>query len=192
MRPRLAAIAVAIALAGAAHAGGNRVVDGSFGAGLSSWNPLYLDPTDSAFVYSFSGSDDYGVACPGSSCLAAGPAQTLTLTQLIATPELGTYQLSFDLRSLVTFSSDSAISVRFGGATLFHSAATEIGDWRHVSVLTGASAATTTLAIDFVAPAGNYYLGNVSLVSAVPEPQSYLMWLAGLAVVGWAVRRQSA
>ena len=195
MRPPIATVVAtvvaAVATAGAAHAGGNLVVDGSFSAGLSSWNPRYVEPSDSQYVYSFSGTDEFGTACSGLSCLASGPTQTLTLTQLVTAPATGLYRLSFDIRSLITFSSESAVSASFGGVRLYHSAATEIGEWNHVSLLTTVTASATPLSFDFVAPAGYYYLSNVSLVSAVPEPHSYLMLLAGLAVVGWAVRRRA-
>ena len=178
-------------MAGAAHGAGSLVVDGSFSAGLASWNPVFTEPSDSVFVYSFSGSDVFDVACKGSSCLASGPTQNLNLSQLVSTPLLGLYLLSFDIRSLSTFAPGNDINASFGGVRLYRSEATEIPDWQHISVLGKASASTSALSLDFTAPSGNYYLSNVSLVSAVPEPHSYLMLLAGLAVVGWATRRGS-
>lgn len=188
MRLRFVILAAA-ALAGAAHGAGNLVVDGSFSTGLASWNPVYTDPSDSDFVYSFSGSDIFDVACIATSCLASGPIQNLRIAQLIPTPALGLFRLSFDIRSLSTFPPGNEINASFGGVRLYRSEATEIADWRHIALLGKASASTSALSFDFIAPSGNYYLSNVSLVSAVPEPHSYLMLLAGLAVVGWAARR---
>ena len=192
MRFSVVVLAALAALSGGAQAAGNLVIDGSFSAGLANWQALYVDRSDSAFVYTYSGIDirPGNVGCIGASCLAAGPFLNLTLSQSIATPAPGVYGLSFDIRSLSTFSPGNSFSASFGGVQLYRSADTEIGEWQHVSLLGRASGSHTPLSFDIVAPSGNYYLSNVALVSAVPEAHSYLMLLAGLVVVGWAVQRR--
>ena len=55
MRFSVVVLAALAALSGGAQAAGNLVIDGSFSAGLANWQALYVDRSDSAFVYTYSG-----------------------------------------------------------------------------------------------------------------------------------------
>ena len=205
MRKTVLALTAMFALMGAAQASSNLVTDGTFVNGvngLADWNPSFADPSDSANVQHFSGPDTVfgsSINCtPASSCLAAGPIFGATISQQVATLVPGAYTLSFDIVSSATGPNPaqdiSTFGAIFGNALVYSSDTTVIDPWQHVALNVIASAPSTQLSFSFLTPPGAYYLTNVSVTEgalAVPEPQSYAMLLAGLAVLGWAARRRA-
>jgi len=99
------------------------------------------------------------------------------------------YVLSFDLSR--NGSSAPNINVSFdGGAATQFLGGTSLAP-AHYTMSYVATGASTSLAFSSIAGGSSgAVLDNVS-VTAVPEPETYAMLLAGLGLVGWARRRQA-
>jgi hypothetical protein len=59
--------------------------------------------------------------------------------------------------------------------------------WTNLYFQTGSASIAK---VEIVGAPSNYFVDNVTFISAVPEPETYAMLLAGLGVVGFAVRRK--
>lgn len=133
----------------------------------------------------------------GGAFAGKGVAQTIT-TQAGAT-----YTVSFDLGNSIDFNYryDSvglnALKVNFGAlnqtvsSTVLPTSTNPNNAWRHFDLSFVAQSESTTLS--FTGVQATYYIGldNVS-VTAVPEPETYAMLLAGLGVMGAVARRRKA
>ena len=213
-----AAFATLVAAAVPAHA--NLLVNGSFEQGafvnqgnqtmslaagsivIDGWTVL-TDPT--AWI---NAGNPFGLAASdGSRFLdltnySAG-APFAGMSQSFATMAGATYTLSFDLGGSNAWGRpDALIASAAGTSATFTtgpaSAATPNNDWYHESMTFTATGATTTLTLQ--GSAGFNYIGldNVSVVlssgpgpvPAIPEPGTWALMLAGLAVVGGVAQRR--
>jgi len=128
-------------------------------------------------------------------------------------------QLQFESRVLSapggSYANEAEVMLRGGGMTLVYDATSTLtslptsfdisltsGNWRVNDTFSGAAATDADLqtvlgdltalwinAEYFTPVVETIALDNVRLITAVPEPQTYGMMLAGLALVGWAARR---
>jgi hypothetical protein len=131
------------------------------------------------------------------------------LSQSFATTAGATYTLSFDLGGSNAWGRpDALIASAAGTSATFTtgpaSATTPNNDWYHESMTFTATGATTTLTLQ--GSAGGNYIGldNVVVdllsgpgptpdpVPAIPEPSTWALMLAGLAVIGGVARRRAA
>ena len=111
------------------------------------------------------------------------------IAQNLATSAGWTYTLSFDVFNSAT--SNASFEADFNGHSVY-SFSNQVHDWTHVTV-SGLAATSALTELKFGARNDPSFirLDNVSVtVSAVPEPETYAMLLAGLALVGVAARRR--
>jgi hypothetical protein len=119
------------------------------------------------------------------------------MTQTIATTPGATYALSFDLGGSNFWGRPDAITASAAGASAtFTTPSTGTNnDWQHVSMPFTASSATTTVLLQGAAGVNYIGLDNASVdlvsASAVPEPGTWALMLAGFAVLGSIVRRRA-
>ena len=174
IKKSLLALAVCLATSGAAFASTNLVTNGTFDSDANGWT-LSGDTSatgQSAGMYHFGSvySDAY-------------------LTQQLNTTSGGQYVLSFDLYSPNYF--DQHFGATFGGQSVYATQDQAFG-WTHFSFNVSASGNSTALVFNGYNSPSYYYLDNVSVTAAVPEPATGAMALAGLAALGLARRRQRA
>jgi hypothetical protein len=202
----VAALAAGLACAGAASAATNLVANGGFEApsevgqdyvnfssGFTGWNVL----VNNVDIVPYAGA--YGEGAPS----GGGAAQFLDLVGYGSTgavsQDLGlvagqTYNFSFDYANNAFSTSSASADVTLDGVLLTsvtHNTSTPTaGDWTHYSgsFVAGASgpyelAFTTTAGGN----SGGIFLDNVS-VSAVPEPATWALMLAGFGGLGAALR----
>lgn len=111
------------------------------------------------------------------------------ISQSLATSAGSTYTLSFDVFNSAT--SNSSFEADFNGVNVY-GFTNEVHNWSHVT-LSGllATGAATELKFGARNDPSFLRLDNVSVtVSAVPEPETYAMLMAGLGLVGFAARRR--
>lgn len=132
------------------------------------------------------------------------------LSQSFATTAGATYTLSFDLGGSNAWGRPDALIASAAGTSASFttgpaSATTPNNDWYHESMTFTATGTTTTLTLQ--GSAGGNYIGldNVVVdllseagpgptpdpVPAIPEPSTWALMLAGLAVIGGATRRRA-
>jgi hypothetical protein len=113
------------------------------------------------------------------------------VSQAVATTAGTSYLVTFSLGSSTFWGRPSALTVSAGGSSQTFTSPLTGGnnDWEQRTMTFVATGALTTLV--FSGAAGNNYIGldDVS-VTAVPEPASALLLLAGAAVVFGRVRRR--
>ena len=111
------------------------------------------------------------------------------------------YNLSFDMARNSNGPAGQGVAVNFGGVTgNFYSTASASNTlYSHTLNFTAASTGLATLSFASAAQAGtpfdNYsgaVIDNVSVMAAVPEPETYAMLLAGLGLMGFLRRRKAA
>lgn len=130
----------------------------------------------------------YG-AISGNSIDMLGTPGPGSLSQSLNTVANQTYQLSFDLSYNGGAYKD--IFFAFGGDTGTATATSNTGPFYHYVGNYTADATSTLLSFySFSANYSGVVLDNVS-VTAVPEPQTYAMLLAGLGLMGAIARRRS-
>ncbi|CAM5784430.1 DUF642 domain-containing protein [Rhizobacter fulvus] len=116
------------------------------------------------------------------------------MSQVIATQPGAVYSFSFDLGSSNLWGRPSAITASAGGtsATFTSPLTGTNNDWQHFSLAFTATSTATTVLLQGAAGINYIGLDNVSvdLVSlpAVPEPGTWGLLLAGLAVLAGAAR----
>ena len=113
------------------------------------------------------------------------------VSQTVLTTPGQAYQLSFDLGSSNIWGRPSAILASAGSTSGTFTSALTGGnsDWQSFMLPFTASSTSTTISL--AGKVGQNYIGldNVA-VTPVPEPASYLMMIAGLGLLGFAVRRK--
>ncbi len=165
--------AAALLAAGSSHA--ELVQNGGFDNGFANW--------------SLSGNLGFlGIDGSGAAYFGAVGSDTV-MGQDIATASTGLFEIQFDLRSVGNGTSD--FSVSFGGVDVFSTANTEFGT-THYDFFANGTGAQTLLQFEARNDPSYYYLDNVSVTAAVPEPASIALLLAGVGVVGFSARRRAA
>jgi hypothetical protein len=204
----MAAFAVGLACAGAANAATNLVANGGFEApsevgqdyvnfssAFTGWNV----PVNNVDIVTYAGA--YGEGAPA----GGGGAQFLDLVGFGSTGAISqdlnlvagkTYNFSFDYANNAFSTPSASADVTLDGVLLtaisHNTSTTTNGDWTHYSgtFVAGASgpydlAFTTTAG----GGSGGIFLDNVS-ISAVPEPATWALMLAGFGGLGAALRRR--
>ena len=112
-----------------------------------------------------------------------------------------TYNLSFDMARNPGGPAGQGVAVNFGGVAqnFYSTAAASNTLYSNTLSFTAASTGLATLSFASAAKAGtpfdNYsgaVIDNVSVMAAVPEPETYAMLLAGLGLMGFLRRRKAA
>lgn len=137
------------------------------------------------------------VAADGVQYLELNTDRLTSISQTLATTAGADYALSFAYSGRPN-TATSAMNVYWGDTLLTPKAlvGTTTGTWQTYSLNVAALSDSTALRFESVGPTTTTslgsYLDNVSVISAVPEPQTYAMMLLGLGLVGFMVRRKSA
>ena len=210
---KIAALA-ALVTAGTANAATELVVNGSFENNVisSSWATL---SSVTGWTSSASGNSAFEiqkgatqgglggfnpVAANGVQYLELNTDRPTSISQSIATTAGGTYALSFAYsgRPDTPGGANSLMNVYWGSTLLTPTALSGNtgGTWQSFSQNVTALGASTLLRFESVgpvsAPTYGSYLDNVSVTTAVPEPESYAMMLLGLGLLGFMARRKTA
>ncbi|USX17080.1 PEPxxWA-CTERM sorting domain-containing protein [Oxalobacteraceae bacterium OTU3CAMAD1] len=137
----------------------------------------------------------YGVAADGVNFVELDTTRNSSMTQTVLTTLGQHYTLSFQFqdRPGVAISSQG-LSVDWGGNQIGHVNNSLNGGWQTQTYsLIGDGSA---MKLKFIATGTSDSLGtsldNVSLTTAVPEPETYAMLLAGMGLIGVAARRRKA
>ena len=210
---KIAALAT-LATAGTANAATELVVNGSFENNVISSSFATLSSVtgwtssangNSAFEIQ-KGATQGGlvgfnpVAAAGKQYLELNAARQTSVSQSIATTAGGTYSLSFAYsgRPDTPGGASSLMNVYWGSTLLTPTAliGTTSGVWQTYSQNVSALGSSTLLRFESIgpvsAPTYGSYLDNVSVMTAVPEPESYAMMLLGLGLLGFMARRKTA
>ena len=134
------------------------------------------------------------------SFLAAGPSsgEPATLTFATGVSSIGFLWGSPDLYNLLTVTSSTGVQTFVANASAGNPGATSLGfvqangnqDFSQYVTFTGVGS-TTILALGFSnSPASNAFESSNFSVSAVPEPETYALMLAGLGVIAFIGRRR--
>jgi len=104
------------------------------------------------------------------------------------------YTLGFDIgnSTLPNFGATSSLLASAGGSsqTFMHTGNDGINSWRHFSLDFVATGSKTDISL--LSQGGGHHIGldNVSVMAAVPEPQTYAMLLGGLGLIGFSLFRR--
>jgi len=208
---KIAALAT-LAAAGTTHAATNLVVNGSFEdnqisspyAQVSSVTGWSSSVSGNAAFEIQKGATQGGlsgfnpVAADGTQYLELNSNRLASVSQTVSTTAGGTYILSFSYsgRPDTPGGANSLMNVYWGNTLLTPGplSGNTNGVWQTYSQSLSALSSSTVLRFESVgpvsAPTFGSYLDKVSLVSAVPEPQTYAMLLLGLGLMGFVARRK--
>jgi hypothetical protein len=138
-----------------------------------------------------------GVAQEGSNYVELDTTNNMSMKQLVSIGNAGMYELSFWYSAREQRAAgDNGLSFSFGalsGSVLENTAGLQSGnDWRNYKGLVALNG-DTELIFSGIGRSNSYggSLDNVA-VTAVPEPETYAMLLAGLGLMGVMVRRRKA
>lgn len=210
---KIAALATLVT-AGAANAATELVVNGSFESNAINTPFAQLSAVtgwtssakgNSAFEVQ-KGAKQGGVsgfnpfAADGKQYLELNTDRQTSVSQSLATTAGGMYALSFSYsgRPDTARGANSLMNVYWGSTLLTPSplVGNTSGVWQTFSQNVSALGSSTLLRFESVGPASSpsygSYLDNVSVMTAVPEPESYAMMLLGLGLLGFMARRKTA
>lgn len=210
---KIAALA-ALATAGAANAATELVVNGSFESNVIA-SPYAQLSAVTGWTSSVGGNTAFEiqkgatqgglggfnpVAADGTQYLELNTESLSSLSQSIATTAGGTYALSFAYsgRPDTPGGASSLMNVYWGSTLLTPTAlvGNTGGVWQSYSQNLTALGSSTVLRFESIgpvsAPTYGSYLDNVSVMAAVPEPETYAMMLLGLGLLGFMARRKPA
>ena len=210
---QIAALATLVS-AGNANAATELVVNGSFesDAIASAWAPV---SAVTGWTSSAGGSSAFEIqkgatqgglggfnpaAASGTQYLELNTDQLTSVSQAITTTAGGTYALSFAYsgRPDTAGGTSSLMNVYWGSTLLTPTPllGNTGGTWQTYSQNLTALGASTVLRFESVGPVSSptygSYLDSVSVMAAVPEPETYAMMLLGLGLLGFMARRKSA
>jgi hypothetical protein len=140
------------------------------------------------------------VAAAGTQYLELNAGRLTSVSQSIATTAGDTYALSFAYsgRPNTPGGANSLMNVYWGSTLLTPTAlvGTTTGVWQTYSQNVTALGSSSLLRFESTgpvsAPTYGSYLDNVSVMAAVPEPETYAMMLLGLGLLGFVARRKNA
>ena len=209
----IAALA-SLATAGAANAATELVVNGSFESDVIS-SPYAQLSTITGWTSSVSGNTAFElqkgatqgglsgfnpVAADGMQYLELNTESLSSTSQTLATTAGSNYTLSFAYsgRPDTPGGANSLMNVYWGSTLLTPTSliGNTGGVWQSYSQNLTALGSSTVLRFESIgpvsAPTYGSYLDNVSVMAAVPEPETYAMMLLGLGLLGFMARRKSA
>jgi len=219
MRRHMAALALAaFALCSSAHASvtdfitNNSFEDVQIGPPFNSTNPLdvpgwtKVGPTGDALLWAkgyHDGGGTVSVTADGNQfvtlgCGASSSSCGLTSWSQAFSLPAGSYTLQFAMAAEL-FNSTQALNVALSGgasASQSFSATGTVGvnywaDWQSKSLAFGANGAPVILTFSTNNLGFDVGLDNVHVLSAIPEPESYAMIMAGLGLMGFIARRRA-
>ena len=209
----IAALA-SLVTAGAANAATELVVNGSFESDVIS-SPYAQLSTITGWTSSVSGNTAFElqkgatqgglsgfnpVAADGKQYLELNTESLSSTSQTLATTAGSNYTLSFAYsgRPDTPGGANSLMNVYWGSTLLTPTSliGNTGGVWQSYSQNLTALGSSTVLRFESIgpvsAPTYGSYLDNVSVMAAVPEPETYAMMLLGLGLLGFMARRKSA
>ena len=209
----IAALA-SLVTAGAANAATELVVNGSFESNVIS-SPYAQLSAVTGWTSSVSGNTAFEiqkgatqgglsgfnpVAADGKQYLELNTESLSSTSQTLATTAGGNYTLSFAYsgRPDTPGGANSLMNVYWGSTLLTPTSlvGNTGGVWQSYSQNLTALGSSTVLRFESIgpvsAPTYGSYLDNVSVMAAVPEPETYAMMLLGLGLLGFMARRKSA
>lgn len=197
MRKLTMVVASSLLMAGAAQASPNLVSNGDFFAGGTDWT--LTDSSSSSNFTSGAGCADVNAATRPNCFVGGATGVVGTLSQTVSGLTGGSsYQVSFELANTFGNTPPNSFTATFDGNPVYYLGPssgqpdpdTNFG-WTVVSRVRTAATGSADLVFSFQNDTGNYLLTNVS-VTAVPEPGTYALLLAGMAVMATAARRRRA
>jgi hypothetical protein len=188
-------VAVVLALLCSTVGWAANITDGGFESGVFSPNwtlggaCVGIVPTSSSPCYSdINTSTVYAGTYSGRFGAQPDP---MTLTQSVTVPA-GAYILSFQLALTTAIVPDNSLDVSWGGSSVGSFSDLTAATWSQRSFLVNSTGAATNLVFTMLQDnTGDFFLDEISLDSAVPEPATLWLMGLGLACVGLTRRKKA-